>query len=146
MQNKHNFFFFLFGNPNFQGGGGGSSRLGQNPNFYRKFVLEASLICYREIVTGHLQKSHWRRSTWERRIWSETMDIYQRWFSIIIQSRSCVSWRDSSGFVWINLIDLISARRSPWGWGRVADEVWTFSPPSPWKTCWGNRSVCLRKG
>ena len=39
MQNKH--FFFLFGNPNIRGGG--SSRLGQIPNFYRKFVLEAPL-------------------------------------------------------------------------------------------------------
>ena len=32
------------------------------------------------------------------------MDIYQRWFSIIIQSRSCVSWRDSLlglfGLIW----------------------------------------------
>ena len=40
MQNKHN-FFFLFGNPNIRGGG--SSRLGQIPNFYRKFVSGASL-------------------------------------------------------------------------------------------------------
>ena len=42
MQNKH-YFFFLFGNPNVWGGGRGSSRLGQIPNFYRKFVLQASL-------------------------------------------------------------------------------------------------------
>ena len=45
---KHN-FFFLFGNPNVRGGGergweGGSSRLGQNHNFYRKFVSVAPLM------------------------------------------------------------------------------------------------------
>ena len=48
MQNKHYFFFFLFGNPNVRGGGGRSSRLGQNPNFYQKFVLEASLNMFRK--------------------------------------------------------------------------------------------------
>ena len=42
MQNKHYFFFSFLGIPTF-GEGGGSSRLGQNPNFYQKFVLEASL-------------------------------------------------------------------------------------------------------
>ena len=44
MQNKHEFLFF-FGNPNVEGGGEvGSSWLGQNPNFYRKFVLGNPLI------------------------------------------------------------------------------------------------------
>ena len=40
MQKKH-YFFFLFGNPNVRGGG--VKPVGQIPNFYRKFVLEASL-------------------------------------------------------------------------------------------------------
>ena len=31
------------GIPTFGEGGGGPSRLGKNPNFYQKFVLEASL-------------------------------------------------------------------------------------------------------
>ena len=42
MQNKH-CFFFPFWESQRSGRGGGSSRLGQNPNFYQKFVLEASL-------------------------------------------------------------------------------------------------------
>ena len=42
MQNKHNFFSSFLGIPTY--GEGGSSLLGQIPNFYRKFVLEASLI------------------------------------------------------------------------------------------------------
>ena len=43
MQNKHYFFPFL-GIPTYgEGGGGGSSRLGQIPNFYRNFVLKAPL-------------------------------------------------------------------------------------------------------
>ena len=40
-------------NPNVRGGGGaGSSRLRQNPNFYRKFVLEASLMtkCFKHSI------------------------------------------------------------------------------------------------
>ena len=42
MQNKH-YFFFPFWESQRSGRGGGSSRLGQNPNFYQKLVLEASL-------------------------------------------------------------------------------------------------------
>ena len=41
MQNKH--FFSFLGIPTYGEGGGGSSRLGQIPNFYRKFVLKAPL-------------------------------------------------------------------------------------------------------
>ena len=51
MQNKH-YFFFLFGNPNVRGGGGGgASRLGQIPNFYRKFVLKAPLMVLEIVVS-----------------------------------------------------------------------------------------------
>ena len=42
--------FFSLGESQ-RSGRGGSSRLGQNPNFYQKFVLEAPLICI-DIVYG----------------------------------------------------------------------------------------------
>ena len=43
MQNKHQFFFFSLGGPNFGGAGGGSTWLGQIPKFFQKFDLKASL-------------------------------------------------------------------------------------------------------
>ena len=46
MQNKHYSFFSFLGIPTYGEGRGGSSRLGQIPNFYRKFVFGASLTTY----------------------------------------------------------------------------------------------------
>ena len=48
MQNTH--FFLGGGNPNVRGGEGWSSRLGQNPIFYRKLFLKAC--CDRRPVIG----------------------------------------------------------------------------------------------
>ena len=45
MQNKHQFFFFSFGRPNF-GGGGGSTWLGQIPKFFQKLDLKAPLTAF----------------------------------------------------------------------------------------------------
>ena len=41
MQNKHN-FFFLFGNPNFQGGGGGAKPVGPNSQLLPKICFGGS--------------------------------------------------------------------------------------------------------
>ena len=43
---KHNFSCWC---PNIRGGGGGSSQLGQNPKFGRKFYLTAPLVTCKDV-------------------------------------------------------------------------------------------------
>ena len=145
--------------------GGGGEQGAEKPGFQRpkprmqveirqaKSII-SSLAKYHEFSSGRLQKSRWRRSTWERPTWSETMDIYQRYFSIfalyllaIYENTFCICIVVLSTRQWHSrVILLISACRPPGRRGWVADEVWTFSSSPPWKTCWGDWPVCLWKG
>ena len=81
MQNKHYFFFSFLGIPTF-GEGGGSSRLGQNPNFYRKFVLHASLILSFKIKSYSCQVLEKKKLLWWIHLSSSCQSshprIYQR--------------------------------------------------------------------
>ena len=69
MQNKHQNFFFSFGGPNFGGGGGGSTWLGQIPKFFQKLDLKASLITKQIIPVFGEQSYHQHYKMFEIGSW-----------------------------------------------------------------------------
>ena len=81
-------FFFLFGNPNVRGGG--SSRLGQIPNFYQKLVLKALIKRWGKVRggndTGRNVKVNFLRNNWSqdtKKIYSEDKIIWRQNYIII---------------------------------------------------------------
>ena len=140
MQNK-NFFFFLFSESQLSGrvGGGGSSRLGQNPNFNSKFVLRplkgAEKNCFfpqrkskrgwrGDCLIGHIKLEE-KRFQIGTKPW-----IYDRWSGHMWQlgsvGRCCQIGEGIYGREW--------ALSDHWGW-RMTPCTVSFSPLCPPKHC-----------